>query len=588
MSVQESYRLYRDGAFRVNRQYQRKLVWSLDEKQKLIDSLLHGYPVPLILLATHVDDEGEKSFEILDGMQRLNAVFGFIEHQFGLEGRYFDTDQLSRARQLVNEGVFSVVAGEELLTPAECADFLDYTLAITEFPAANPAAVNEVFARINAYGRQLSPQEKRQAGVVTVFANTVRELAAEIRGDASQSSLELSEMPSVSIDIGGAIRGYGIVADDTIWCKQGILRRSQLRDGDDEQMLADIIVSILSDEPFAFSGKNLDEVYDSDTETAREIERKLMAYGADAMKHGILATVSILRETIETVDDTDNALRRVVHPDAGGNPIKTAFYAIFMAFFELCVKQGQSPISAHRVMNALAGLQNRLQVAAGQIRSEPRRQNIDVVKGLISSHFEEREPPATDQGLGLAMHFENILRRSRVETARFECKQGLLELNGSRNMAAGLLQRIAETVCGIANIGPDSDGVVYIGVADKEADAQRIAQLDSISPLEVGSRFVVGVDRELAVLSETLETYKRRIVDALASSELSEPLKTSVLGKIDCIDYRGLSVICIRVPSQRAISTLADVVYCRQGSSTHRVDGLQRIVAVQELFRSSQ
>ena len=46
MSVQEAYREFRDGNFRVNRRYQRKLVWSLAEKQKLVDSILEGYPIP--------------------------------------------------------------------------------------------------------------------------------------------------------------------------------------------------------------------------------------------------------------------------------------------------------------------------------------------------------------------------------------------------------------------------------------------------------------------------------------------------------------------------------------------------------------
>lgn len=43
MSVQEAYREFRDGNFRVNRRYQRKLVWTLAEKQKLVDSILEGY-----------------------------------------------------------------------------------------------------------------------------------------------------------------------------------------------------------------------------------------------------------------------------------------------------------------------------------------------------------------------------------------------------------------------------------------------------------------------------------------------------------------------------------------------------------------
>jgi len=45
MTVTEAYRLYRSGKLLVNRKYQRKLVWTLEEKEKLIGSILRGYPI---------------------------------------------------------------------------------------------------------------------------------------------------------------------------------------------------------------------------------------------------------------------------------------------------------------------------------------------------------------------------------------------------------------------------------------------------------------------------------------------------------------------------------------------------------------
>ena len=51
MTVTEAYRLYRSGNLLVNRKYQRKLVWTIEEKEKLIGSILRGYPIPLFLLA---------------------------------------------------------------------------------------------------------------------------------------------------------------------------------------------------------------------------------------------------------------------------------------------------------------------------------------------------------------------------------------------------------------------------------------------------------------------------------------------------------------------------------------------------------
>ena len=65
ISVQSVYSWYADGKLLVNRRYQRKLVWTLEEKQKLIESILNKYPIPAILLAEKEGMPG--TFEIIDG-----------------------------------------------------------------------------------------------------------------------------------------------------------------------------------------------------------------------------------------------------------------------------------------------------------------------------------------------------------------------------------------------------------------------------------------------------------------------------------------------------------------------------------------
>ena len=89
-SVQSLYRDFREGRLLVNRRYQRKLVWSTEEKQRLIDSILNGYPIPLILLAENSDSSYAGSYEIIDGIQRLNAILTFIENAFDYDNKYFD------------------------------------------------------------------------------------------------------------------------------------------------------------------------------------------------------------------------------------------------------------------------------------------------------------------------------------------------------------------------------------------------------------------------------------------------------------------------------------------------------------------
>lgn len=411
----------------------------------------------------------------------------------------------------------------------------------------------------------------------------MRELSAEIRGDVSSESLDLAQMPEISVDIAGEIPSYRIKADETFWCKQGILRRNQLRESEDEQMVADLAISILRSQPFAFSGSALDTIYDASSEEHREINAALSTYGATRLKHEILSTVGIMRDVIESFDNSSAAFRRIVSLGSP-NPAKTAFYAVFMAFFDLCVRQRRSPADKKAIMQSLSGVHDKLQIAAGQIRSEPRQQNIKVVKGLIQDSFEDRDPPVLSHGAGATINFENAVRRSRIETSAFECKQGILRLDEKHTPDPDILDKIVATICAIANIGPSSNGAIFIGLADKVADKDRIEKIYKITSAHIGERFCVGIDREASAMCISTEAYVRHIVRHISNSKLSEPLKTSVLSNLDCPVYRGMSVICIWIPAQKALSDVADVVYTRTGSDTVKVEGYKQLRGLMAAF----
>jgi hypothetical protein len=100
---------------------------------------------------------------------------------------------------------------------------------VTSFPGEQDTRITDVFGRINSGGKQLSDQERRQAGVLSPFAEMVRILAAEIRGDVSRETLLLSEMPEISIETSRNPHGYALKAEDIFWCYQGILRTGESR-----------------------------------------------------------------------------------------------------------------------------------------------------------------------------------------------------------------------------------------------------------------------------------------------------------------------------------------------------------------------
>ena len=584
MTVTEAYRSYRSGSLLVNRKYQRKLIWSVEEKQKLIGSILKGYPIPLILLAERPQVHGSGKYEIIDGMQRLNAICGFIENLFSFENLFFDINEFPFAKQLLDEKVFQYRDTDNKLDRKNCANILDYQLAVTIYTAMDENDITEVFGRINSGGKHLSNQERRQAGVTTSFAEVVRKIAMQLRGDDSKKTLHLFDMPQVSIDSKRNHQGYGIQAEETLWCKQGILTPRQLRDSEDEDIIVDLVASILLSAPLSRSREKLDSLYNEESKDFQSIEKSLASYGSSRIEEEIVETFSVLEQTIERYNSDNKCLQQLVNPGTK-NPIPQAFYTIFMAFFELVIDSELLPADPKNIMESLKKLQQTLNLSKRYASTKDRTKNINQTKGLIQNHFAKKDKSTLEQGAELIKTFKNSLLRSRIETPKYECKQGLLNVsNNNRTLNQKLLQRLIETICGIANSDPNHDGYIFLGVADKKQDAERIEKLDGINLIEINDRYVVGIDREAKILGKALEDYVGILINEIKKSKLTDSLKTKVLMKIDTITYKGLSVIRINVPPQKEVSFVGEKVFIRQGSSTVEAKGPQ-ILDVFKLFQ---
>lgn len=584
ISIQEIYRRYRENQIVVNRKYQRKLVWTEDEKESLIDSIIKGYPIPLILFAESTDADGKVFYEILDGLQRLNAIVGFVENEFSWKNKYFDVEQLARAKQAEDEKIFTRQKDVEVLSNAICANFLDYQLAVTSYKSEEETTTFEIFGRINSGGRQLSNQERRQAGVICDFTNLVRTLAAEIRGDSTFETVVLADMPQISIGSSRNNEKYGLKAESTFWIKQGILAIQDLRNSDDEEVIADIVISILLGEPFARSKERLDRVYDISSDLYEKVSVALIRYTSEKLRQDIQNTFSVIKNCIESTSMEPNYLRNLVTPEAR-MPIKNAFYTIFMAFYQLLVRDDLSPCNLQGIFESLTGLQSRIKVDTHYATTENRKNNIALTVGLLTPHFVKKEPSALAHGSGLIIDFENSIRRSKIETPRYEFKQGFLRLSVDRKYDKKLEEQILKTICGIANIGLETDGYIFFGVADKESDANRIKELDNVEPVKISSHSVVGIDREAKILRISVEDYCRKIVGFIKSSGLPKELISSVLSNIDIIDYHTLSVIRIKVPAQKDISYLNDEVFERQYSDTVKIESPKTVLAIAKRFQ---
>ena len=191
-TVQMIYGLYYQEKLKINRRYQRKLVWSINEKQSFIDSLIKGYPIPLILASKSSDE----NFEILDGLQRLNAIVSFIEGDFSVDGQYFDFNAITYTKTLIDEKKQKT----PILGLSEISSFLNYPVPFGITDYYDNEFIDETFRRINTGGKQLSKQDVRQAGAIGVIPDIINQIAMYVRKDSTQSQiLNLKNMKGISI-----------------------------------------------------------------------------------------------------------------------------------------------------------------------------------------------------------------------------------------------------------------------------------------------------------------------------------------------------------------------------------------------------
>lgn len=582
-SIQSAYGWFSNEKLIVNRRYQRKLVWTLEEKQRLIESILKKYPIPAVLVAEREGALG--SYEIIDGLQRLHAIFSFIETSFPtLDGKYFDVEHFPTAKARADIGKFEKNSSKNKISQKEVGIILDYILALSVMRGATEDEVNDVFGRINTYGHRLSDQERRQAGVQNPFSNMVRSIACTIRGDESSNIINLDKMPSISIDLPMTKHGYEVQADEVFWVQQGILRSTELRDSLDEQCIADIAACIVGGQLIERSKDALDSIYERENSEAGRIENALEVYGEEKFAQELKFCLDSILAVC--AHGGNSKLRDILFSKRNTNSFPAMFSALVIAFHELIVKEGNALSDHAAARKAINGLYERIETSRKATSAEERRKNIDTIKGLLASAFVKDPAISTKIYSNHAItDIESTIRRSEIETPAYELKQGMLTLAPkNRGIDKNVTEKVLKTICAIANNGRDRHGTILIGVTDKDADAEQTRILDGISPIRVGRRYVVGVDREARVLGISLEDYFSKWKDSVRNSKLSEPLKSSVLSNFDYNAYYGLGVIVVSIPPQSEISYFEDNVYWRNGDSTEQALTAAQIAGIAKRF----
>lgn len=266
LTIETLYKYYKSDKLLVNRRYQRKLVWTVEEKEAFIDSLSIDYPVPLFLVA-EVSYKGAQVYKIIDGMQRLNAIMDFLEGQFPLHGKYFNMDSVASIKILKDKG--ELKSKGNVLDLDTSSRIAGYPLPFSVTTIRDPKVIDDIFKRINSSGKHLSSHEIRQAGSTNQFGYIVRKLSESIRQDVSHSDiLTLSAMKNISIN--NYKLNYGINLGNIFWCQHGIISKNNIRDSRDEEMVAYLLSAILKNPRPSAKSSNLDKFYQTNSDIEQD------------------------------------------------------------------------------------------------------------------------------------------------------------------------------------------------------------------------------------------------------------------------------------------------------------------------------
>lgn len=85
-SVESLIQTYYSAGIDLDVKYQRGFVWSLEQKQKLIDSIMKNIPIGSIILNRLPDSCKGKYYEAIDGKQRISTLVEFYEGRFPYKG----------------------------------------------------------------------------------------------------------------------------------------------------------------------------------------------------------------------------------------------------------------------------------------------------------------------------------------------------------------------------------------------------------------------------------------------------------------------------------------------------------------------
>lgn len=561
------YSQYIEGKYIINRRYQRKLVWSVEEKKKFIDSLLNEFPIPLIIAANYVKSDNEKAFEILDGMQRLNAITSFIEGEFSINSMYFNLEAVAQTKIKLASG--DLQQKIPILEIEKCSKLLDYPVPFSVCDDNKSEKVDESFRRINTRGRVLSKQDVRQAGALGTIPDLIRDASIYVRKDGSHSNiLDLQDIKNISLS--GPDLDYGVDLKKIFWARHGIITYENIRKSRDEELVAHIVSYIAKSDNSQTTSKYLDAIYDCNKKESLELTQAINKIGSEE----VYRRFCFVFDEIEKTLDSDNTIfKELVFEN---NPVKVTnvYQVVYIAFYKALMIQNLEVNDYEELCRSLRNIFDRhlkKLESKDKWNANDRESLSNAILGVMKDHF--RDKPESNSSFGSwRKNLENILNESKTEQVCYDFKLGLHKIaDGTGSFSETTFNKIVKTLVAMTN-SKAGDCYVIIGVADKETDANCHKSHYGSEYIKYRNFCITGIDDEANKYCGSIQKYEEKILQLVEKEPISTNFKHIIKSKMVTFSYGEKEILLFKACRSNQPELYDNEIFIRNLSHTEKVE----------------
>lgn len=170
IKINDIYDKFKKETWIIDKSYQRRKVWGIKDNIRLIETILLELIIPEIFIwdCETNPNTGKTITHIVDGQQRINAIFEFISDKFKLQSRYLIDEKI---KESYGDKFFSQLQDDIKR------DIWSYEISVVnlnrEFTIDE---IKNIFYRLNLTDYSLTDQEKRNS-LDSAFGKVAEELA---------------------------------------------------------------------------------------------------------------------------------------------------------------------------------------------------------------------------------------------------------------------------------------------------------------------------------------------------------------------------------------------------------------------------